>query len=157
MARHREEVQDELHVTLSLTEPSPRRRGAWDCLDHAQGQSLSSSTDGSFFGPSDIAGQFKDLLPLPPWDHLAVSITDIQACTGQHEVVGNMCCPDNPSLVSSEAAANGVVEQPEPDPAHHHLDHSRLGTVSKGNQRGWHSPAAATRKARSPTNSPTTL
>lgn len=49
-------------------------------------------------------------------------------------MVGNICCSNPPSLVSSEAAANGVADQPEMDPAHHHSEHSRLGTASKGNQ-----------------------
>lgn len=110
-------------------EPSPRRRGAWDCLDHAQGQSLSSSTDGLFPGLLDIVGQFRDLLPLPPWSHLAASVTAVHTRTGQHNVVGNVCCPNTPS---SETAANGMVDQPELDLAHHCSDHSRLGTVSKG-------------------------
>jgi len=119
-ARHREEVQDELRVTLPLMEPSPRRRGAWDCLDHAQGQSLLSSTDGSFLGLLDTAGRFRDLLLLPPWGHLAVSVMAVRV---QHKVVGNVCCPETPSLLST---AQGTADQPEPDAAHHCLDHSRL-------------------------------
>lgn len=61
----------------------------------------------------DTAGQFRDLLPLPPLGYLAISVTAVQVRAGQHEVVGNMCC----SNTSSETVVKGVMDQPESDPA----------------------------------------
>lgn len=121
-----------------------------------------------------------DLLPLPPWGYLAISVTAVQAHAGQHEVVGNTCRPDTSS---SETAVNGVVGQPESDPAtttpqagdsvqgeptqakQDSLAAQKVASyclckTAEESQREWQPPAltaVATRKAQSPTNIPTTL